>query len=144
VLQFGRFRFLDLGDLSGPPLFALACPADLVGRVDAYLVTHHGNLDSAEPATFAAFKPRVAIVNNGPRKGGAAEAFAALRAASGIEDVWQLHKSLNAGAQNYPDDRIANLDDTTAHWIKLSANEDGSFNVTNARTGAMKTYAARR
>ena len=38
VCEFGRFRFLDLGDLSGAPLFALACPRDLVGPVDVYLV----------------------------------------------------------------------------------------------------------
>jgi competence protein ComEC len=143
VLRFGRFRFLDIGDLSGAPLFALACPADLIGPVDVYLVAHHGNRDAAEPATFAAFKPRVAVVNNGVRKGGAKETFAALHRAAGIEDVWQLHRSQNEGAENYSDDRIANLDESTAHWIKLVANEDGSFAVTNGRTGATKTYSKR-
>jgi beta-lactamase superfamily II metal-dependent hydrolase len=44
-LRFGAFRFLDLGDLSGAPLFALACPASLVGPVDVYLVAHHGGAD---------------------------------------------------------------------------------------------------
>ena len=144
VLQFGRFRFLDVGDLSGAPLFALVCPADLIGPVDAYLVAHHGGVDAVDPATFAAFKPRAAIVNNGATKGGAPEIFTALRAARGIEDVWQLHTSRNPGAQNFADDRIANLDETTAHWIKLSANADGSFSVTNGRTGAAKNYPPRR
>jgi competence protein ComEC len=142
-LRFGRFRFLDLGDLTGAPLFALACPANRVGPVDVYLVTHHGGVDAADPATFAAFKPRVAIVNNGPRKGGAPETFAALRQAAGLEDAWQLHRSEPAGPQNLSDDRIANVDDTTAHWIKLSATADGSFRVENGRTGESRAYAPR-
>jgi competence protein ComEC len=143
-LQFGRFRFLDLGDLSGAPLFALACPASLIGPVDVYLVAHHGGSDAAEAATFAAFAPRVAVVNNGANKGGAPEIFRALRQAAGVEDVWQLHRSRIEGSQNYADERIANLDDTTAHWIKVSAKADGSFTVTNGRTGAGKSYPARR
>ena len=58
--------------------------------------------------------------------------------------MWQLHRSTNAGAQNFADDRIANLDETTAHWIKVRASDDGSFVVTNGRTGASKSYGARR
>jgi beta-lactamase superfamily II metal-dependent hydrolase len=143
-LQFGRFRFLDLGDLTGEPLFALACPRDLVGPVDVYLVAHHGGPDAADLATFAAFKPRIAVVNNGATKGGAPELFAALHEVPALEDVWQLHRSANAGAQNFADDRIANLDETTAHWIKVRASEDGSFVVTNGRTGQSKTYSGTR
>jgi competence protein ComEC len=142
-LQFGAFRFLDLGDLSGAPLFALACPASLVGPVDVYLVAHHGGVDAADAATFAAFAPRVAVVNNGANKGGAPEIFEALRQASGV-DAWQLHRSQIKGSQNFDDERIANLDDTTAHWIKVSAKQDGSFTVTNGRTGASKAYPVRR
>ena len=78
-------------------------------------------------------KPRVAILNNGEKKGGSRDAFANLRKVSGLEDVWQLHKSLAEGAQNYPDDRVANLDATTGHWLKVSARDDGSFGVTNGR-----------
>ncbi len=139
VLAFGRFRFVDLGDLSGKPLFALFCPANLLGQADVYLVPHHGGSDVVYPATFAV-RPRVAILNNGETKGGAAEAFTQLRRVSGLQDVWQLHRSLAEGAQNFGDARIANLDTTTAHWIKVSAKEDGSFSVTNERTGESKTY----
>lgn len=144
LVQFGRFRFLDVGDLSGPPLFALACPNDLIGPVDVYLVAHHGGVDAVDPATLSAFKPRAAVVNNGATKGGAPETFATLHAASGIGDVWQLHKSRNPGAENFTDDRIANLDETTAYWIKVRASADGSFAVTNGRTGATKKYASHR
>jgi competence protein ComEC len=141
-LQYGRFRFLDVGDLSGPPLFALVCPDDLVGPVDVYLVAHHGGPDAADPATFAAFAPRVAVLNNGAVKGGGPATFATLHRTTNV-DVWQLHRSTNAGAVNYADDRIANLDDRTAHWIKVSANDDGSFRVVNGRTGAGRSYGVR-
>ena len=142
-LQFGKFRFLDVGDLTGGPLFALACPNDLIGPVDVYVVAHHGGADAADPATFAAFKPRVALLNNGATKGGEPEMFARLRQNQSVEDVWQMHRSEAAGGDNFADDRIANLDERTAHWIKLRANDDGSFRVMNGRTGVWKTYGAR-
>jgi competence protein ComEC len=91
-------------------------------------------------------RPRVAIMNNGATKGGSPEGFATLHHAvttHGLEDVWQVDKSTNTGAKNFPDERIANLDDTTSHWIKVSASEDGTFTVTNGRTDQMKTYQPR-
>lgn len=142
LLQFGKFRFLDVGDLSDAPLFRLACPADLLGPVDVYLVSHHGATDASDPSLFAAIRPRVAILNNGATKGGAAAVFKTLRAASGT-DTWQLHRSAVKGAENFTDDRIANLSDATAHWLKISARDDGSFTVTNARTGMTTRYPAR-
>lgn len=143
LLRFGRFRFLDVGDLSGAPLFALVCPNDLIGPTDVYLVAHHGGLDAADPATFAGLTPRVAVVNNGAMKGGSAETLSSLHQAPGLEDAWQLHRAAAPGAQNFPDDRIANLDESTAHWIQVSAREDGSFTVTNGRTGVTKRYGSR-
>jgi competence protein ComEC len=143
LLRFGRFRFLDVGDLSGSPLFALVCPKSLIGPSDVYLVAHHGGPDAADPATFVGLAPRVAIVNNGATKGGAPELLAALHQVRGLEDAWQLHRSTASGAENFPDDRIANLDESTAHWIKVSAKDDGSFTVTNGRTGATRTYGPR-
>ncbi len=140
LLRFGRFRFLNLGDLSGPPLFALVCPRSLIGRVDLYLVPHHGWRDAAYPATFAGLRPRVAVVNNSAVKGGSPETFAALRRAPGLEGAWQLHRSMHDGAINLAESQIANLDETTAHWIQVSAQESGVFTVTNRRTGLTKAY----
>jgi beta-lactamase superfamily II metal-dependent hydrolase len=142
VLRFGEFRFLDIGDLSGQPLRDLVCPNSLLGPVDVYLVAHHGGPDAADPATLAAFKPRLAVLNNGTTKGGGAETFKVLHDFSAI-DVWQLHRSRNAGVVNFADDHIANLDESTAHWIKVTANADGSFRVTNGRTGASKEFGKR-
>src|SRR5262245_49895136 len=142
LIQFGKFRFLDIGDLAGPPLYSLACPRNLIGPVDVYLVAHHGGNDAAEPVTLDAFKPRVAIVNNGATKGGGPDALKLLRSFQGL-DTFQLHRSENSGAANAPDERLANLDESTAHWIKLEAHPDGSFVVTNGRTGATTRYAPR-
>jgi beta-lactamase superfamily II metal-dependent hydrolase len=142
LLQFGRFRFLDVGDLTGAPLFGLACPSDHIGPVDVYLVAHHGGADAADPSLFAALEPRVAILNNGPVKGAATGTLRALHARSGTE-TWQLHRSEARGAQNFPDDRIANLSDATSFWIMIRARADGSFVVINRRTGATRRYGPR-
>jgi competence protein ComEC len=141
LVRFGKFRFLDVGDLTGQPLFDLACPRNLIGPVDVYLVAHHGGPDASDPATFAAFRPRVAIMNNGLKKGGALATFETLHHQFGPQGVWQLHRSEAAGGKNFTADHIANLDESTAHWIKLSAGEDGSFRITNGRTGESKAYA---
>lgn len=143
VMQFGKFRFLDIGDLNSQPLYDLVCPLDRIGPVDVYLVAHHGNSTVADPATLAAFQPRVAVVNNAPRKGGRLALLQMLRKEQGL-DAWQLHVSGEAGENNAPPERIANLDDVSAHWLKVAARADGSFKVTNARTGITKQYDARR
>jgi competence protein ComEC len=98
----------------------------------------------ADPATFAAFKPRVAIMSNGVKKGGSLDAYQALHHAPGLEDVWQLHLSAAAGDSNFDPMYVANLDETTANWIKIVANADGSFRVLNPRTGDSKLYPSRR
>jgi competence protein ComEC len=142
-ITFGRFVFLDLGDLPGANLAALACPNNLLGHADVYLVPHHGNKDTAIPAVIAAVSPRVAILNNGATKGGDPAAFRTLHEAAGLEGVWQLHRSRNNGAANYPDAFIANLEDGPRDggaWIKVSAEATGAFSVTNGRTGATTSY----
>ncbi len=142
-LKYGRFRFLDLGDLVGPGLVSLVCPNNLIGDIDAYLVTHHANADTNLPPVWAAVHPRVAISNNGAYKGGSPPTWATLHRLTDIEGVWQLHKSLIDGSDNFPDTFIANLDfgdHDHGHWIKLSANDDASFSVTNGRTGWTRVY----
>jgi competence protein ComEC len=143
LVRYGKFRFLDVGDLTGQPLFDLACPKSLIGPVDVYLVAHHGGPDVADPASFAAFGARIAIMNNGAKKGGALATYDTMHRVPGLEDVWQLHRSEAAGEKNFSADHIANLDESSAHWIKLSASEDGSFRVMNHRTGDYKMYPAK-
>jgi beta-lactamase superfamily II metal-dependent hydrolase len=142
-VTFGAFTFLALGDLSGNTLSRLACPVDLIGQVSAYLVAHHGNYDANVPPLLTALRPQVSILNNGHVKGANPTTLAVLNSQTGM-DVWQLHQTHHAGARNAPDELIANVDDgLTGYWLKLSAREDGSFDLFNSRTGFRKSYPAR-
>jgi hypothetical protein len=59
-----------------------------------------------------------------------------------LEALYQLHWSVRGGPEgNAPDEFIANLQDSPdGKWIKVSASQDGSFTVTNGRTGASRTF----
>jgi competence protein ComEC len=142
VVEFGKFRFADLGDLTWNRELDLLCPANKVGRVDLFLMTHHGG---ESPAAIRALAPRVAVMNNGPRKGGDANGWKNVMESPGLESLWQLHFAMAAGDKgNAPDAFIANLreDDAGIH-LKVSALADGSFTVVNPRNNFSKTYAAR-
>jgi len=142
LITFGKFRMIDLGDLTWNKEMQLACPVNKIGTVDVYLSTHHGLSVSNCPAIVHALHPRVAIVNNGATKGGAPEALRTIRSSPGIEDVWQLHYSKNATKEeNAPEPFIVNVDqDAKVSWIKLEAHADAQFTVTNSRNGKTKTY----
>lgn len=145
VLTFGQFRMLDLGDLTWNKEHGLVCPNNLLGTVDVYLTTHHGLDQSGAAVLVHAIRPRVAVMNNGARKGGIPSAWQIVRDAPGLQDIWQLHRAVDAGADhNAPEPFIANVDETTAFGIKVSAQRDGSFVVTNARNGQSKQYGPRR
>ncbi len=147
IIGYGKFKIADLGDLTWNKELELACPNNKIGNVDVYLTTHHGLAASNAPPIIAALKPRVAIMNNGARKGGAPEAWKAIKASAGLEDLWQVHFAVAGGKEtNSPDMFIANLlegGDDTGQYIKLSASADGSFTVYNSRNKYTKTYAAR-
>ncbi len=140
-LRYGAFRFFDPGDLSWNQIARLVCPTNLIGEVDVYLVAHHGNGDTNVPALVAALRPRVAVVNNGPRKGGVPTVLATWRHLDSLADLWQLHQSRFERADNAPADYLANIDDgATGYWLKLTAQPDGRFTIVNARTRFQKTY----
>jgi len=172
VLTYGRFRTIDLGDLTWNAELDLMCPINRIGTVDLYLTSHHGLEKSGSPALVHALHPRVVVMNNGTRKGGAPGVFRVLQETSGIEDLWQLHWSYNAGLENTPARFIANVDEpatiaevlttpttgvpaapraggpgapahTPAYLIRVSVQQDGSFTVTNTRNSFSKTYRPR-
>ena len=142
LITYGNFRMIDLGDLTWDKELGLACPDNKIGTVDVYLSTHHGlNLSGAPPLVHA-LHPLVAIMNNGAKKGGEPEAWQTIRTSPGLEDIWQLHYALEAGkANNAPEAFIANLEEhCQGNWIRLSAEPDGQFTVTNERNGKTKAY----
>ena len=89
--------------------------------------------------------PRVAIMNNGPRKGGDPAGWKTVSATPGLEDLWQLHFAVAGGKDaNTADPLIANIEENcTGQYLKVSASADGSFTVFNSRNKYAKTYAAR-
>jgi beta-lactamase superfamily II metal-dependent hydrolase len=143
LITYGKFKIIDLGDLTWNKEYSLVCPANLLGRVDVYLTTHHGLDQSNNPALVDAVHPRVAIMNNGARKGGSPAAWQTVHDAPGLMDLWQLHYSVEGGeAHNVKEQFIANPDEKNdaGNYIKLSAEPDGTFTVTNSRNNFSKTY----
>ncbi|MFN3322293.1 MAG: ComEC/Rec2 family competence protein [Bryobacteraceae bacterium] len=145
VVSFGKFRFIDLGDLTWNKEVELVCPNNPIGTVDLYLSTHHGMGVSNPDTIVHALRPRVAVMNNGARKGGSPEAWQVIRNSPGLEDLWQLHFAIAGGSENnVAEAQIANLDaNCQGHWIKVSVQQDGAFTVTNGRNGYQKNYPAR-
>jgi competence protein ComEC len=143
LITYGQFRFLDLGDLTKKKELELACPNNMLGTVDLFLVTHHGSDLSNAKALDWALHPRVAVIDNGPRKGSSPAAWQIVHDSPGLEDLWQLHYAEESDRDhNVADDRIANVkENCEGKYLKVTAENDGSFIVTNSRTGAEKTYA---
>jgi competence protein ComEC len=221
LVTFGQFRSIDLADLLWNKEHDLMCPNNPIGTIDLLMVSHHGTDPSNSPQLIHALAPRVAVMQNGTRKGAGAQTMPTLRSSPGLEDIWQLHWGYGAGIeQNSAGVFIANVDDnqtianaltapprgggpggggrgpggggppvqnappggapgaqpaggpptggpptggppqgaaagggggrgpgaatghTPAYWIKVVAQQDGSFTVSNSRNGFSKTYAA--
>jgi beta-lactamase superfamily II metal-dependent hydrolase len=142
LVRFGKFRFLDLGDLTKAKEVALVCPNNPIGQIDLYLVTHHGfNLSNAK-AIVDAIHPRVAIMDNGAHKAGSPEAWQTIHESPGLEDLWQLHTAEDSdAAHNSPEALIADPKGAPdGAYLKVIAHPNGSFSVTNSRTGQTKEY----
>ena len=148
-LTYGKFTFLDLGDLTWNKELELACPQNHLGHVTLFQATHHGfyNDNSGAPAHVWALDPQVVIVNNGPRKGLGANAWETIAKIPGLEDTWQVHLSLATdAAHNTTEKMIANAEATPeckGNFLKASISSDGKFTITNSRNGFSKTYTAR-
>jgi competence protein ComEC len=146
MITFGNLRIADLGDLTWAKERPLMCPVDKLGKVDILVVSHHGMDRSSSPALVDALAPRVAIMDNGGHKGASMPAWSVVEAspriAGGKGDLWQLHTAEDSdAAHNAPVARIANLPGPDAgHSLELTARKDGSFAVTNERTGQTVQY----
>jgi competence protein ComEC len=167
-ITFGKFKVVHMGDLTVNKEFDLMCPNNRLGTVDLFVVSHHGQPISNAAVLVHALHPRVAIMNNGTRKGGQPDAMKVIHSSPGLEDLWQVHFSLLSGQEytvpglfiaNPIDEQPATLPiaamtppppgpnappppahNGPAYWIKVSAQQDGTFTVTNGRNGFSKTY----
>jgi len=141
LLTYGKFQFLDLGDLTKKKELELVCPNNLVGKVDLYLTTHHGITADNPKALVWALHPRVTILNNGAHEGGSPEAWQIVHDSPGLSGFWQLHYAADTDkGHNVSEAFIANLEKSDGHFLKVSAMPNGTFTVSNSRNGVSRTY----
>ena len=150
VLSFGAFRFFDGGDLTWNLEEKLVAPYNLAGVVDVYQTNHHGLEVSNHPILVRSLEPTVVVMNNGPQKGGQAGSFAAVRAASSVKALYQLHQSHNVPAEtNAAAEFVANQGNLVraeaancpANIIKMSVAPDGkSYTISIPANGHTRTY----
>jgi beta-lactamase superfamily II metal-dependent hydrolase len=146
VIEFGKLRIVDLGDLTWAKELGLMCPTNKLGHADIYIVSHHGLDQSNSPALVHGLAPRVAIMDNGSRKGASASAWDIIKSSPGLQDLWQLHfADANGSEHNTSDPFIANVNEAdTGYYLKVTAREDGSFDIYNPRNKFSKEYPALR
>ena len=144
VITFGKLRIVDLGDLTWQKELKLVCPDNKLGRADIFVVSHHGLALSNSPALVHALAPKVAIMNNGSKKGADPAAWDVIKSSPGLLDFWQLHFADAGGSEhNTSDPFIANVTEAdTGYYLKVTANEDGSFEIYNPRNKFTKQYPA--
>jgi beta-lactamase superfamily II metal-dependent hydrolase len=168
LITYGKFKAVHLGDNTRNKEFELACPVNRLGTVDLMLGMHHGQASSNSPVLVHALRPRVAIVNNGTRKGGEPFSMQTMFSSPGLEDIWMMHFSLLSGQEytvpgafianqiDQPDTAIpvapwtpppqgqqappAPVHNGKGYFIKVTAQADGTFTVTNTRNNFSKTY----
>ncbi len=145
LLRYGGFEFLDSGDLTWNIEHKLVCPQNLIGEIDLFQVAHHGTNTSNNPLLLRAIKPTVAIMNNGPRKGGHPDSVKTVRETASVQDLWAVHRNVTTTTeQNAPEELTANLtaENDAAHMIRVSVDaKKREFTVTNDRNGKSKSYA---
>ena len=100
LITFGNFRMIDMGDLTWNKEKDLVCPANKIGKVDLYLVSHHGMDASGSPQWVNSLAPKVALMNNGAKKGGSPGAWQIIHDVPGTPDIWQLHFAVSGGKEH--------------------------------------------
>lgn len=144
IITFGKLRILDLGDLTWAKERLLMCPVNKLGKVDVYIVSHHGFNRSSSPALVDAIAPRVAIMDNGAVKGAEASAWEIIDHSPRLKNLWQLHTAIhNDAAHNAGEAYIANLPGPdSGHYLVLTGHSNASFAVSNSRTSQTIEYPA--
>lgn len=148
IVRLGHFDFLDCGDLTWNVERQLVCPVDHIRKdeaVDLYQVTHHGLDVSNHPTLVRSIKPTVAIMNNGPRKGGSADVVRLLRSIPSIQASYQMHRNVSTSDEdNTSADLIANDSTEGGEFLHVHVSPDGStFAVRIGEDGDARTFDSR-
>ncbi len=149
LLAFGDFKFLCCGDLTWNVEAKLVTPNNPLGQVDLFMVTHHGLAASNNPVLVRAIDPVVAVMCNGPAKGGHGDTIATLRKCKSLKHFYQLHRNIKLkDDEQTPQEFIANHGGTAGCegvWVKASVAPDGkSYTVQIGPEGKQTTVATRK
>lgn len=160
LVTYGKFRFINLGDLTWDVSYRLFCPDNKVGTADAYMITHHGQslkeslgpyywgISCCSKAEVYGLHSEVAILSLGPasrEEMGSGDALKLVKSTPGLKDVWQTNYITGGLEKEYnaPKEYCANIGttDDQPEFIKLVADPSGSFTVTNSRNGYTQHYS---
>jgi len=148
LLTFGKFKFLCCGDLTWNIEAKLVTPNNPIGKVDLFMVTHHGLPSSNNPAFVLAIDPKVVVMCNGPTKGGHPQTIRTLRKVKSLKHWYQLHRNINLKPEEQtPAEFIANTESTSdcrGVYVKASVAANGSsYTVQIGPDGKVRTYQTR-
>lgn len=146
LLKYGRFDFLNCGDLTWNVEHKLACPKNRVGQVDLFQVTHHGMDISNNPVLVEAIQPRSAVMCNGPRKGGSPATVRLLKNTKSLEALFQLHRNVATGPEdNTPTERIANVEEfCRGEFMRARLSPAGDhYTISKGANEPLQTFAVR-
>lgn len=158
IFKYGEFRLANLADLTWNLSAELFYPINRIGEVDTCIATHHTQsiprklgeyyycLSGCSEAEAFGLNPRAVIVSLGAQghKVGDHLGIASMLKAPRLDGLWQTEYFKKGAQQNHnsPLDYIANVGGlvTDTPYIHICARKDGSFTVTNSRTGFTKEY----
>jgi competence protein ComEC len=144
LLTYGRFKFFAGGDITWNVEQHLFHPANHLGKVDLYQVTHHGLDLSNNTLLLRALRPTVCVAMNGPRKGIMPRTFKDLTALPSLQALYQIHYNTEYGdAGNTKPEFIANpkADPGQGRYIKASVPADqATFTAQIGPDGAKRVY----
>jgi competence protein ComEC len=150
LIKVGNFRMIDLGDLTWNLEYTLISPNNKVGLVDVYQTTHHGIDQSNNPAIIKSIRPVVAVINNGPHKGGTPQLFKNLLDTGSMTAIFEQHRYLDAPAPTAGDlqDRklfVANQDEKCkGEFIHIQIDEKGdNYQIQIGDKGRFEKFRSR-
>jgi beta-lactamase superfamily II metal-dependent hydrolase len=137
--HYGRFRMIDLGDLTWSKEEELMCPVNRLGKVDVLAVSP-GSGQRSSSALVHDLTPRIAILGDDARNSNSPSTYDILETAGSLKTIWQLHRS-EAAARNTPESYIANVgNEDKGYYLKLTAHENGAFEIYNSRNKFTRKY----